>query len=71
MTKAYYIVQLSRVGNIGEHEIMKIGNQPKEGFVTEDSAEAHLLVLGKSKKYPFDRTWYSFAIMRLYHIVKE
>ena len=66
MESAYYIVILRQIGNIGPNEITKIGDQPKEGFENEAQAEKHMFELSKSKKYPFDRGWHSYSIMKLY-----
>lgn len=47
MKKTFYILILRQIGNIGAHEIKKIDEQPKEGFISEKAAEEHLKNLFK------------------------
>jgi len=69
MKKAFYILILRQIGNVGAHEIKKIDDQPKDGFVSEKAAEEHLKKLFKIGDYPFNKNnWESFMIDKLYTV---
>ena len=65
MESAFYIMELSQLGNSIHHNIKKIDEQPKQGFINKNKAIHHLEELIKKGDYPFDR-WFSFTIMELY-----
>ena len=62
---SFYIYELRQIGNVGAHEICPIDEQPEEGFTNEEKAEAYLVDLLESDKYPFVRG-HRFAIMPIY-----
>lgn len=67
MKKAFYILIMRQIGNVGAHEITKIEAQPKEGFVSEKAAEKHLKKLFDLGDYPFNkRNWECFVINKVY-----
>ncbi|MEK6880231.1 MAG: hypothetical protein AABY22_11510 [Nanoarchaeota archaeon] len=70
MKSAFYILIMRQIGNVGANEIVKIKDQPKEGFVSEKSARNHLSQLMKNGDYPFDRNWNLFMISELYSKTK-
>ena len=66
MKKAFYILILRQIGNIGANEIVQISDQPKEGFSTKIKATIHLKKLMKKGDYPFDGYWFSFMIAEIF-----
>jgi len=69
--KRYFIYVYSQRGNVGCHEFLVIEDQPKEGFVTEEQAEAHLLFLiNEGKNHWFSRSGYKYAVMKNFILKK-
>jgi hypothetical protein len=69
--KRYFIYVYRQQGNIGSFEFLVIEDQPKEGFVTEEKAEEHLLFLiNEGKAHWFDRKWYKYVVMKTFVMKK-
>ena len=69
--KRYFIYVYNQMGNVGKHYFDIIADQPKEGFLTEEAAEEHLLFLIKEgQTHWFQRDWYKFVIMKTFILNK-
>jgi hypothetical protein len=61
----YYIWAYWQQGNVGPHQVRLLDDQPKDGFKSEEAAEAHLLKKIEARKgYFFERPWYEFTIQK-------
>ena len=52
LCRAFFIMQLSQIGNVGPHEIKAISGQPEGGFSNENEALHHLEDLILKSGYP-------------------
>ncbi len=65
--KRYFIYVYHQLGNIGRYEFTLIEDQPKEGFISEFTAEQHLeFLIKEGKTHWFDRDWHKYVVMKTF-----
>lgn len=66
MKSAFFIMQMWQTGNIGSHNIKKLKQNPKEGYVSYEDAKAGMLKLWHENDWELNKGGYDFAIMELF-----
>jgi hypothetical protein len=66
MKSGFFIMQLWQTGNVGSHNIKKLKDQPKKGYLTKDAAVLAMFERKSKGDWEIKEGGYDFTIMELY-----
>lgn len=66
MKSGFFIMQLWQTGNVGSHNIKKLKDQPKKGYLTKDAAVLAMLEMKDKGNWEIKEGGYDFTVMELY-----
>ncbi len=66
MKSGFFIMQLWQTGNVGSHNIKKLKDQPKKGYLTKDAAVLAMFKMKDKGNWEIKEGGYDFTVMELY-----